>query len=311
MRFPKTIGALAVGAVIALTAPVPGEAAGQPVRSFATPEAAIDALIAALRAPTIQPTEEIFGREVLDSVPPEERRSDAARREAGERLAAESRKIVFDDDQHTRAHAVIGSEDFKLPTPLVLSGGMWVFDGAAGVAEMNKRRIAVNEENAIRALHALARAEEIYRERDRQGHGVLEYAGRIRGSDGRRDGLVNPEADEPPGPTVSLLNEAFARAEGRPGDPEHHPFGGYGYAMLTAQGASAEGGARSYLSNGHLLDGYAVVAWPTRPGITGESTFIMNQLGVIYEQELGDSTLETVQQMTAFDPGEKWTRVDE
>jgi hypothetical protein len=120
---------------------------------------------------------------------------------------------------------------------------------------------------------------------------------------------TKPEAQEAPGPTTSLLNEAFARAEGRPSDPDHHPVGGYGYAILTAQGPSAEGGARSYLTNGHLIDGYAVVAWPTRPGVTGESTFIMNQLGVIYEQELGDRTLEVVRRLTAFDPDEKWARV--
>jgi hypothetical protein len=224
-------------------------------------------------------------------------------------LAAEPRTIAFDDDQRTRAHAIVGSEGFRLPTPLARTAAGWVFDGKAGVAEMNERRILINEANALRALRALARAQELYRERDRQGNGVLEYAGRIRGTGDRLDGLVNPEGDEAPGPTTSLLNEAFARAEGSPSDPGHHPVGGYGYAILTEQGPSAEGGARSYLTNAHLIDGYAVVAWPTRPGVTGESTFIMNQLGVVYEQELGDRTLEVVRRMTAFDPDEKWARV--
>jgi len=309
----RLIRRYALGAALAFAVlpPLQTLAEAPPARAFATPEEAVDALVAALRAPTLEPIEDIFGRDILDSVPSEERQSDAARRVAGDRLAKEARTIVYDDDQHMRAHAVIGSENFQLPTPLVRTDRGWVFDGAAGIAEMNKRRVDVNEANAIRALHALARAQEIYRERDRQGDGILEYAGRIRGTEGKRDGLVNPDTGDPPGPPVSLLNESFARAESRPGDPDHHPFGGYGYAILTAQGPNADGGARSYLTNGHLVDGYAVIAWPTRPGVSGESTFIMNQSGEIYERVFGEKTLEIVAQITAFDPDDEWKPVDE
>jgi hypothetical protein len=58
----------------------------------------------------------------------------------------------------------------------------------------------------------------------------------------------------------------------------------YAYRIMTSQGTNAEGGARSYLLNGRLTEGYAVVAWPTRPGDTGLSTFIMNQQGVVFER---------------------------
>ena len=307
---PKTLRAFALG-VLAF-AMMPAGRTEADVRAFPTPEAAVEALIVALQAPTLEPLMQIFEPSVLESIPPEERRSDAQRRAAGERLAAEPAKIVYEGDDRAKARAIVGREDFRLPIPLVKTERGWVFDGKAGVAEMNEQRVSVNEANAIRALRALARAQAIYRERDRDGDGVLQYAQHIRGTgEARYDGLVNPEGSDVPGPVTSLLNEAFARAEGKPGDPDHHPVGGYGYAILTEQGANAGGGAHSYLVNGHLLDGYAAIAWPTRPGETGKSTFIMNQAGEIYEQEFGERTLEAVRQITSFDPDEKWSEVED
>jgi hypothetical protein len=299
--------AYAIGAAVSMAV----VAAHAEVRSFDKPEQAVDALVGAMQAPTLQPMIEIFGQDVLESIPPEERRSDAQRRAAGDRLAKEQRSIVYDDDSHTKARAVVGQENFRLPIPLVKVKAGWVFDGAAGVAEMKRQRIAINEENAIRALRALARAQDVYHQRDRAGDGVVQYAQRIRGTEGRLDGLVNSVYEDVPGPTTSLLNEAFAKAEGKPDDPEHHPVGGYGYAILTSQGANAEGGVRNYLVNGHLVDGYAIIAWPTRPGETGESTFIMNQTGAIYENELGDKTPAAVQAITSFDPTPDWIMVED
>ena len=300
--------AMAAFAVMAMTVP---RAQADDIRAFPSPEAAVDELIAALRAPTLEPAVAIFGRDVLESVPPEERSSDAQRRAAGDRLASEPSKVVYEDDEHTKARIIVGRENFRLPIPLVKNDRGWVFDGKAGVAEMNEQRVSVNEANAIRALRALARAQDIYRERDRDGDGVLQYAQRIRGTEGRLDGLVNAGGPDVPGPVTSLLNEAFARAEGKPGDPDFHPVGGYGYAILTEQGPHAEGGAQSYLVQGHLLDGYAVIAWPTRPGETGKSTFITNQSGIIYEREFGDQTFEAVRRIAAFDPDDEWTEVED
>ena len=305
----KILRAFALGIALGVVA-VSGARSEPEVRAFATPEAAVQGLIVALKAPTLDPLMAIFDRDVLDSIPPEERRSDAARRAAGERLAKEPVTIVYGDDSHTTARAIVGKENFPLPIPLVKNNAGWIFDGKVGVAEMNQQRIGVNEANAIRALHALAGAQDTYRERDSDGDGILQYAQRIRGTEGRLDGLVN-EGSDVPGPTTALLNDAFARAEGKPGDPDHHPVGGYGYAILTEQGPHAEGGAHSYLLDGHMRDGYAVIAWPTRPGQTGESTFIMNQSGDIYEREFGEQTLQAVRQITAFDPDENWSPVEE
>jgi hypothetical protein len=306
--FPRL---LAIAAV-ALMAMAGVRARADDIRAFPTPEAAVQGLIAALQAPTLEPVIAIFGGDVMESVPPEERRSDAERRAAGDRLAAEPTRIVYQDEKRTKARAIVGRENFRLPIPLVKDDRGWVFDGKAGIAEMNEQRVSVNEANAIRALRALSRAQEVYRESDRDGDGVLQYARRIRGTEGRLDGLVNSASTvDVPGPVTSLLNEAFAAAEGKPGDPDFHPAGGYGYAILTEAGPHAEGGARSYLVNGRLLDDYAVLAWPTRPGETGKSTFIMNGAGAVYEREFGDKTFDIVSQIAAFDPDDNWKEDDE
>ena len=64
------------------TAPA-GSQAARPQRAFATPEAAVKALIEALQAPTDLPLRGILGGPVLDTVPLSERQADDRRRAAG------------------------------------------------------------------------------------------------------------------------------------------------------------------------------------------------------------------------------------
>ncbi|MFN0170060.1 MAG: DUF2950 family protein [Bryobacteraceae bacterium] len=80
------------------------------------------------------------------------------------------------------------------------------------------------------------------------------------------------------------------------------PFFGYYYRVLTAQGKNAAGGSRNFLVDGHLLSGFGLVAWPAEYGETGVSTFIVNQLGQVYEKDLGARTSELVKAITQFDP---------
>jgi Protein of unknown function (DUF2950) len=290
----------------------PADAVGssQAQRVFASPEAAVRALIEAIQAPGTEALAAILGRAVLDSVPPGERQAASVRRAAGARLAGRPFEIRYEDGARSRAVAVFGGENATLPAVLRRTARGWAFDQEGTIAAMRERRIGVNEANAIRALQALAQAQERFRVRDRTGDGVLQYAGRIRSTPGSRDGLVAGDGDAVPGASASLLNEAFARAEAPPGQRPPDPPGGYAYRILSAQGPNAEGGARSYGTNGRLTEGFAAVAWPTRPGVTGLSTFIMNQRGAILEREFGARTAEEVRQITAFDPGPGWLPVE-
>ncbi len=76
--------------------------------------------------------------------------------------------------------------------------------------------------------------------------------------------------------------------------------------MLTAQGASAPGGAYNYLVNGNLIAGFALVAYPAHWGESGIMTFIVNQWGKVYECNLGARSAEIAMTMTEFDPDADW-----
>ncbi|WP_158639307.1 DUF2950 family protein [Elioraea rosea] len=278
-------------------------------RAFATPEAAIEAMIAALREPGFEALTRILGPRVAAAIPPAERRSAEVRRTAADQLSRTPFSISYLDEARTRATALFGPDRNPLPATLARSGRGWVFDQAATIEAMRERRIGVNEANALLALRALASAQAAFRRRDMVGDGVLQYAQRIASRPGTTDGLAPSQDGALPGAALGL-NEAFARAEGRPGDPTFRPPGGYGYRILTAQGPAAEGGAKSYLRDGRLTEGYAVIAWPVRPGETGLSTFIMDWRGNIYEREFGAETLGAVTRITTFDPEPGWEPVD-
>jgi hypothetical protein len=278
-------------------------------RVFPTPEAAVEALIAALREAGTAPLARVLGQRVLEAIPPSERQGPEVRRVTADQLARMPLTISYLNEERTRAQVLFGPERNPLPTTLTRGTRGWVFDQTATIEAMRERRIGVNEANAIRALRALAAAQIAFRRRDMMGDGVLQYAPRIASSPGRTDGLVASDRGMLPGPAIGL-NQAFARAEGRPGDSNHRPAGGYAYRILTAQGPAAEGGAKSYLVNGKLTEGYAVIAWPVQPGVTGLSTFIMDWRGRIYEHELGPNTLAEVARIDAFNPGPGWDRVD-
>ena len=102
--------------------------------------------------------------------------------------------------------------------------------------------------------------------------------------------------------TGSPLGAEFADA--KVGQPYH----GYVYKILTAQGKDAPGGARSYIRNGRMTEGYALVAWPAKYGDTGVMTFIVNQDGVVYQKDLGASTGEAARAISVYNPDGSWTR---
>jgi hypothetical protein len=70
---------------------------------------------------------------------------------------------------------------------------------------------------------------------------------------------------------------AQARAEGYDAGRHHQqptPYHGYYYRILTQQGKDAPGGAYDYMANGHMIGGFALVAFPATYGDSGVMTFI-------------------------------------
>ncbi|HEV2175309.1 MAG TPA: DUF2950 family protein, partial [Nitrospira sp.] len=87
------------------------------------------------------------------------------------------------------------------------------------------------------------------------------------------------------------------------------PYHGYFYRILTKQGKDAPGGAYDYLTKGHMIGGFAVVAYPARYGASGSLSFLVNQDGLVYEKNLGKNSTAIASKMTVFNPDTSWRQV--
>jgi hypothetical protein len=190
----------------------------------------------------------------------------------------------------------------------VRAGGLWHFDSAAGAQEILDRRIGRDELSAMEVCRNYVRAQREYAADLALQKLPPEYAQVFVSSPGRHDGLYWPAG---PGEKLSPIGPqmAHARAEGyrttEAGDSPR-PYHGYYYRILTRQGPSAPGGARDYLSNGHMTGGFALIAFPAKYGNSGVMTFIVNQAGIVFQKDLGPGTASVAGAMTAFDPDRTW-----
>jgi Protein of unknown function (DUF2950) len=205
----------------------------------------------------------------------------------------------------------VGADDWPLPIPLVKQGERWRFDARQGREEIIARRIGRNEIYTTQTCLAYVDAQREYYAEDRNGDGILEYARQFASTAGKRDGLYWPtQPGEPPSPLGDLV--ARARAEGyrRSDGGGPTPYYGYLYRMLTAQGPAAPGGAYDYVVRGHMIAGFALVAFPAQYGVSGVMTFIVNHDGVVYQKDLGPSTRSIAVAMRTFNPDGTWAKVD-
>ena len=84
------------------------------------------------------------------------------------------------------------------------------------------------------------------------------------------------------------------------------PYHGYYFKILTQQGPHAAGGKYSYIINGRMIAGFALVAWPAQWGNSGIMTFIVNQQGEVHEKNLGPNTAKIAAAMTTYEPDPAW-----
>jgi hypothetical protein len=206
---------------------------------------------------------------------------------------------------------MLGERKFPFPFPLVRKGNRWGFDSAAGREEVLNRCVGRGELNAIQVGHAYVDAQREYAVEDRDGDGLLAFAQRFRSQPGKRDGLYWASGD---GEEESLLGPLVARAaqETAPeaGSEMPKPYHGYFFKILTAQGVAADGGAYSYIVNGKMLLGFAMIAYPARYGCSGIMSFIVNQSGLVYQKDLGPDSATVAQAITMYDPDSSWKKVE-
>jgi hypothetical protein len=275
--------------------------------TFASAEDAVAALVAAARANKPHDTVKILGPAGRQLVHSGDRVADQEGR--AKFVADYDQKHAIDKESDTKAILLVGADEWPMPIPLVKEGDVWRFDTQAGAEEILNRRIGRNELNAIQVTGAIVDAERDYASQDRTGSGMLEYAGKFMSSPGKRDGLYWPETNGETSPIGPLV--VSARAEGYGAKDSHErrePYHGYFYRILKSQGPDAPGGAYSYVVNGHMIGGFAVLAFPAKWGDSGVMTFIAGQDGIIYEKNLGPNTTALARGITIFNPDASWKR---
>jgi hypothetical protein len=192
-----------------------------------------------------------------------------------------------------------------MPIPLLSSGKSWYFDTAAAQKEILYRRVGKNEIATIHVCHELVAAEKEYYSAQ-QSH----YAAKIVSDAGQHNGLYWKVAGgEPRSPIGPMLAHAVAGVTSGNGTPT--PYRGYYYHILTSQGKSAQGGARSYLVDGQMTAGFAFVAYPAEYRSSGVMSFIVGQDGVVYEKDLGKDTSVIASTMKDYNPDSTWSKSED
>jgi hypothetical protein len=275
---------------------------------FASKEAAAQAFIQATRAGDNAALLKILGPEakpIVNSGDP------VADKSVKNRIASaydQMHRFVSTGDG--RVFLYVGAENWPLPIPLVKRGGKWFFDTAFGKQEILARRIGKNELGAIQVCQGIVQAQQDYVSRVQTGEDGKQYAQKFLSDEGKHNGLFWKTAPgEPPSPLGPLIASAAAEGYHRTGAGKPAPYHGYIYRILNEQGPHAPGGARSYMEDGKMTGGFAVLAYPSEYRSSGVMTFMAGQNGVVYEKNLGPRTNKIAASMKAFDPDTTWQTV--
>ena len=287
--------------LIAGTMALPATVLAAATAAFKTPESAMEAFGAAMNSDDEAAKEAILGKNFRAVIPPIGTEIRYKFLESWARL----HKIEMEGD--STARIAVGDSGWTLPIPLVKTKAGWVFDLKAGKSEIIVREIGRNELAVIKVATAFVEAQREYAEKDRNGDGIREYARKIVSSPDKKDGLYWPDEA---GQERSPLGLLMAKAAAEHGKKHSGSYHGYHYRILTSQGAQATGGARDYLTDGHLTGGFGLIMWPAKFGETGVMTFMVNQDGQVFEKNLGPDTATKVERLHNFNPDASWRKVD-
>ena len=282
----------------------------QSAKTFQTPNMAIDEFLSAVEAKDEIKVFSILGEESREWI----LSGDEVQDEAGRQRFINAYKVKnsIEMPEPNKAILVVGEDEFPFPFPIIKNDSGWAFHAELGKQEILDRRIGRNELNTIEVLRAIVDAQREYATVDHNGDGFLEYAKFFRSSIGKKDGLYWPtETGEPQSPLGPLVAEAVRQGY-QTGDSDVRdvsvPYFGYHYRILKSQGSAARDGAFNYIVDDKMIGGFAVVAYPTKYGISGFKTFVVNHDGIVFETDLGEDTLEEVKNINSFNPDETFMR---
>jgi hypothetical protein len=276
-------------------------------KTFATPQEAVGALASATSAQDREALRALFGLATDELVAADQVQ---AANELESFLTAFNQTNRLVPVSETKRVLEIGANSWPFPIPIVCKDGRWFFDTEAGKEELLNRRIGRNELEALQTVRTYVEAQREYAARDRDGDEVLEYAQKLLSTAGAKDGLYwPPELDgeiSPLGPLVAEAQGAGYDLQSRDENFGPKSFHGYYFKILTRQGKHAPGGKYSYVINGNMIAGFALVAWPAQHGESGVMTFVVNQQGRVHQRDLGEKTSSLASAMKIYDPDSGW-----
>ena len=198
---------------ILLALPLLAAAPPDTLQQFVSPEAAIDTLVAAVRANDATQLRALFGQAGLQVVSAGDPVADAALRQKFI-TAYDARHAI--DVKGDAATLSIGTDDWPFPIPLKHAAQGWSSDVAAGREEILDRRIGANELYVQQVVLAYVDAQNEYFQGLHDGHKIHLYAQHLMSSPGKQDGLYWPtEGGQPQSPLGPLVAEARTEATTR------------------------------------------------------------------------------------------------
>ena len=294
----STPGKPAAGAYLAVSGP----------KTFSTPEQASQVLVEAAEKFDVGRLAEIFGPGGEDIVFTGEFSQDRNHATDFAVQAREKKTISVDSKSKNRAFLLVGDEDWPFPVPLVKGATGWYFDAKAGRQELLYRRIGANELDAIGICHGYVEAQHEYALQPREGYDVNQYAQRIVSTPGKQDGLAWLNSD---GSWGGPIGEKIANAIQQGYTSGSEPYHGYFFKVLKGQGPAAPLGEMDFVVKDVMIGGFALVAAPAQYAVTGVRTFIVSHDGVVYDKDLGPTTLDQFQKMERFNPDKSWNPVED
>jgi hypothetical protein len=271
-------------------------------KTFASPEDASSALVTAAQNNDEKAMLDILGPDGKQIVSSGDDAEDAEGRASFVQRYQQMHRLAKEADGNTILY--IGAENWPTPIPLVNNSSSWYFDTEAGKKEILYRRIGRNEISTIAVCQELVAAQKEYYSAQHN-----EYAQNIFSEEGQHNGLYWKAAEsEPQSPVGPLVAAAFTK--GKSADAAPTPYRGYYYLILTRQGKKGPGGAKSYIVNGKMTEGFAFVAYPAEYRSSGVMTFIVNEDGVVFQKDLGKKTETLAKEMKGYNPDSSWQKAE-
>lgn len=296
-------------AVFALAVSVPPHSVAQQPgqKTFSSASAASHALAKAVQSGDQPALLSILGPDGKDLISSGDPAEDKSNREEFAQKFRQMHRLVNEPDGTTTLY--IGAENWPTPIPLMHKANAWYFDTPAGKKEVLYRRIGKNELAVIQVCREVVDAEKEYYSQPHDGESEQQYAGKLSSDPGKHNGLYwETSAGQQESPLGPLI--AAAAPDGNSGSSNHQPqpFMGYYFRILTAQKTGK--GSTSYIVDGKMTGGFALLAYPAEYRSSGVMTFIVDRDGIVYEKDLGARTGTIVKNLSRYERDATWRQAD-